>query len=435
MQQPLLTTAVNRDRPAQTASDSGNRKPLKQSGIDRYCNIVSKRSRSPSKSPANPAKVAKDSGAGTRYSIATKNRFDALTDKDDTSGQVPKAKSRGNTKSVTEEQVPRPVNKTPPVYFRGMMDTTLVERIKQLIGPKFTISPFKRGNIQECRIQTSDSDTYRKLVAYLESRKYSFYSFALKDTQGPKFVMMNIEYYVSTAEIKEELAHLGFKIKSIFAMWNRNKTPLNMFKIELDPSSGEDETNRFLELNLFMQRSIKIEIAKRRTEPIQCTNCNEFGHSKSYCHLENICVFCAGHHDSKSCDTANTDRKCSNCGEQHTANYKGCMIYKHERKSMHSIPATHKTNKKSFTYKKDEFKPLGISNTQPQQTFGGTNYANYADIVRRGDPNTSPRSDIEGAMIKLTLSMETFMTNMQNTIQTLVQTMNTLMNVIAKRMN
>lgn len=245
------------------------------------------------------------------------------------------------------------------------MDKTLVDKIKQLIGPKFPIFPFKRGNIPECRIRTSDSTAYRTLVAYLESRKYPFYSYALKNDLGPKFVMMNIEHYVSTVDIEEELTNTGFNMKPIFAMWNRKKKPLNMFKIELDPSTTEAETNRFLELNLFMHRSVKIETAKRRTESIQCTNRNEFGHSKSYCRLENICVFCTGLHDSKSCDAAN--KKCSNCGEQQTANYKGCIIYNHEKRSMHCTPAVQENDKKTYAHNNNEFKPL-VKNETPAST-------------------------------------------------------------------
>lgn len=76
---------------------------------------------------------------------------------------------------------------------------------------------------------------------------------------------------------------------------------------------------------------------------------------------------------------------------------------------------------------------------QPQLTIGKSNYVNYVDIVKedtvRPVANISLNSVLEGAISKLTSSMETFMLNMQNTIQTLVQTINTLMNIVAKRMN
>ena len=59
-------------------------------------------------------------------------------------------------------------------------------------------------------------------------------------------------------------------------------------------------------------------------------NCQQYGHTKNFCTKSPVCVKCAGKHSSGDCshppgaDVA----KCALCGAQHTANYKGCSIYK-----------------------------------------------------------------------------------------------------------
>jgi len=67
----------------------------------------------------------------------------------------------------------------------------------------------------------------------------------------------------------------------------------------------------------------------KRTLP-QCTNCQKY--TKLLHQNYRTCVKCAGKHSSSSC-TINTKSgrtiiTCALCSKNHTANYKGCMVYK-----------------------------------------------------------------------------------------------------------
>lgn len=60
---------------------------------------------------------------------------------------------------------------------------------------------------------------------------------------------------------------------------------------------------------------------------VQCKTCQGFNHVKNNCHKAARCVKCAGHHYTKNCTKDHsTTPKCANCGEGHTANYRGCMV-------------------------------------------------------------------------------------------------------------
>jgi hypothetical protein len=69
----------------------------------------------------------------------------------------------------------------------------------------------------------------------------------------------------------------------------------------------------------------------RSTGAAQCYRCQEFGHSSLTCKLSQKCLKCAGPHRASDCNAEKTDFRCANCGENHTANYKGCRMHPDNR--------------------------------------------------------------------------------------------------------
>lgn len=78
--------------------------------------------------------------------------------------------------------------------------------------------------------------------------------------------------------------------------------------------------------------------------PTQCSNCQDFGHGTENCHLKPKCIRCGGQHASEKCPhlpitdpgDSSTEKpkipdekvQCANCGDKHTANFKGCNYRK-----------------------------------------------------------------------------------------------------------
>jgi len=78
-------------------------------------------------------------------------------------------------------------------------------------------------------------------------------------------------------------------------------------------------------------RGMRVEVTPYRKTKLlpQCKNCQSWGHTKSYCHKEPRCVKCAGKHSTDSCKKPKEiPPKCYNCGENHPANYRGCVVAK-----------------------------------------------------------------------------------------------------------
>ena len=72
----------------------------------------------------------------------------------------------------------------------------------------------------------------------------------------------------------------------------------------------------------------------------QCGNCQQYGHTKSYCRRCPICIKCAGDHSSKNCPQQNRskDIKCVLFNGNHRANYKGCLVYHEIKKQKNPTP-------------------------------------------------------------------------------------------------
>lgn len=65
-------------------------------------------------------------------------------------------------------------------------------------------------------------------------------------------------------------------------------------------------------------------------QPVRCYRCQRFGHMGNQCHGKPRCSKCGGEHEWKECKEENM--KCCNCGEAHSAAYKGCSKFEDEKK-------------------------------------------------------------------------------------------------------
>jgi len=84
-----------------------------------------------------------------------------------------------------------------------------------------------------------------------------------------------------------------------------------------------------LKINKLGHQLVSVERPLRSSDAPQCHRCQQFGHTKNYCRRPFACVKCAGTHPSTECKKdKNADPKCVNCEGRHTANYRGCQVFK-----------------------------------------------------------------------------------------------------------
>jgi len=100
--------------------------------------------------------------------------------------------------------------------------------------------------------------------------------------------------------------------------------------VDLEPT---EQSNDIYNLKSLLHTLIKVEEPYKHKSISQCSNCQEYGHTKSYCGYPTRCVCCGAQHTTSDCPTfCDAPPKCALCSGDHPSNYKGCLIYIQRRK-------------------------------------------------------------------------------------------------------
>lgn len=106
-------------------------------------------------------------------------------------------------------------------------------------------------------------------------------------------------------------------------------TPLNLFAISFEKS---DDIEKIFEIKTIANMLVVIEPVRPnpKTTLVQCKACQAFDHTAKYCNYTPHCVRCAQEHLTTDCPLPKfiPNPKCANCGQNHPANYLGCLIAK-----------------------------------------------------------------------------------------------------------
>ena len=100
--------------------------------------------------------------------------------------------------------------------------------------------------------------------------------------------------------------------------------------------------NLLKDVREILRFQISIQDFKNPSKSIQCFRCQNFGHKAEFCNLKNRCVKFDGNHNTRACvKAAGTPPKCTNCGGEHPANYRGCPTAKQyeERRGVTRAPS------------------------------------------------------------------------------------------------
>lgn len=413
-----------------------------QTGMDRYITITKKRKLSPQKAKA--AKITKVNAVSNTYEHPTTsssaNRFAILSDN-----------STDNHNNGTDDVSTNGNVRPPPIFLREAISSDLVKSLTTIVGNNnFHVVSQRKGNIKETKIQIYNEKNYRIVSNYLNEAKKSYYTYQLKSSKGLVVVIKGIESSVDPEEIKIALDHLGFETKLVINIFNKNKVPQPMFKVELAPSASKlrrNDIHPIYNLRYLLHRRVQVEEPHKRNGPVQCTNCQEFGHTKSYCTLRAVCVACGDFHQVAHCTLKKDDKeniKCGNCGKPHTANYRGCEVYIALKQRLNQRVQTVRNQPSSRSLN------FPNANTAFNAVTPGISYAN-ALRSEKNPPNISRSNDhpqniplnnnqtqniplnnvgLESTMNAFIQSMNVFMQTMTATMQDLSKTQGQMLQIL-----
>lgn len=256
--------------------------------------------------------------------IKSSGRFDALNI------DVPPEVSINST-SAKVNVSPKP----PPIIIRNFEDINirdLRDTVKTIHG---SLMKILRNSIV---VYADNVEHFNQLVNIFKEKKYTFYTYTIKNQRPKILVAKGIHPETEPDEIRDELISRGYKALKVYPMFKKLKDTNGVEKQAKLPwfTISFDSTTKISEVKLVTGccgYRVSWE-AKRKLSVTQCRRCQEFGHVASACFLNYRCVKCAESHTPGTCPiNAKIDEsqeetrvpvKCANCGEGHVASFSGC---------------------------------------------------------------------------------------------------------------
>jgi Associated with zinc fingers len=222
-----------------------------------------------------------------------------------------------------QEKSPK-TERPPPIFIKNVTNiNALLKNITGVNPGEFSHST--TNNNLKLVIKTVEG--YRNTIKYLESTTAEYHTFQLKSEKAFRVVIRGLHPSCDTGLMMEELRDLGFEpIQMLPVRHPVTKQLLPMFFLDLKPAVKNIEIYNMKKL---YHAIIKVEPPKPRRTVIQCTRCQDYNHTKHFCHQRPRCVKCDGMHPSEKCPKpSDTPPVCVNCKGPHTANYRGCPVHK-----------------------------------------------------------------------------------------------------------
>jgi hypothetical protein len=311
--------------------------------------------------------------------LCKQNQYQALIDHS-YSGSTPKV-SDFDMDNEEEISVKKP-GKLPPIFIYDVNNhQEIIKDITSNVSGEFSTQ--LRG--QSFKINVSTIDDYRKLTKFYDESNIKYHTFQNLQDKKLEVVIRNIPTSLSENELKTELSDLNYPVLKVTRLLNKDKMPYPLCVVELE---NNEEGKEIFNLEKLCYAIVRVEPKRKSNNIPQCTRCQRYNHTKNFCKLDPRCVRCLGQHHYSDCPKPKSETpQCVNCGESHTANFRGCKLHQ-ELKSKSAKKALGKPNNKSYiTTNETEAanpvqSPSTLNETDFPQTLGSVTKS-FANAVKR----------------------------------------------------
>lgn len=386
-----------------------------------------------SKSKRNLSSTSNDSSTETSKKnkpiFASSNRFTVLENEYDNVGvENIEAKKTGINSDIENE--PIKIKPPPPIFVRGLLDFVAFRNI--LINLVGINNFFVKATSKNLKIQSINSDTYRSIIKYLKESKAEYHTFQPYEDKSFRIVVRNLHPSTPTTEIGIAIQEIGYTVRNVTNVLHKiTKSNLPIFFVDLEPA----EINKdIFHINTLLNTKIKIEEPYKRRDIIQCINCQEYGHSKTYCAYPSRCVRCNSNHPTSACTkTKDQPPVCVLCGGNHTANYRGCQIHKNLQKLHYgkSIPNNKSEKKSNINYSNIVKGDGDISDSAHVSPPDLTDSSSFPHLSQK-PPRIKSQNNTENSHESIAIQLSSFITEFKLIINPLISLLTTVIDKLLK---
>lgn len=389
----------------------------------------------------DPRTLIPNDNIENNYNVKTSNSFEMLNNLSDNSDKM-------DDTSVPTTQSNDKQNKPPPIFLKTAVDYKQFCKLLTDTAGKQSFSCV--ATIRGITVRPSTPDAYRKIVTLFRQENVQFHTYQLHEDKAYRFVIRGLHPSIPHEDIKEELEQLGHKVRLISNVFSRQKQALPLFFVDIEPNTNNSEV---FTIKSLLNSIIQVEEPRKKRQIVQCIRCQQYGHTRSYCNYCAKCVKCGQNHDASACPKKAEDHPtCANCGEQHPANYRGCIVHKqlqqrrspqyssdsktqitrqhkYQASDFPQIPGSHRTTHTSQSRLTQNVRhPPAIVSSSSTQASGNNissnheqsnnninnNTISYSNIVNRSSPVSSSSPHLNSR----SLAHDSLLNNTQTTLGT-----------------
>ncbi|UYV79488.1 hypothetical protein LAZ67_17002858, partial [Cordylochernes scorpioides] len=244
----------------------------------------------------------------------------------------PPNKDTENPDKGPNNPTPNPKIRIPPIKISGVTEWSgLREGLINCTQKKPEFSTSGR----HINVQTHSVTDYRTATRWLEERHYTFHFKILDEEKNLRIVVRGLDCCITIPEIQEDLDNKGFHMTKIVRLRRAGtKEELPLIQVTLPKTPKNKDIYNITDI---CDMKCRVEAYRAPKGPGQCHRCQSFGHSKFECRETPKCVKCGENHFTSECSKQKEVLpKCANCQGQHTANWRGCPLYKKINKDIPS---------------------------------------------------------------------------------------------------
>jgi len=368
--------------------------------------------------------------------FASTNRYAILDNENNENNNTDLNKTKSDENSNANMELDEiKIKPPPPIFVRGLLDFAAFRTVLiKLVGINNFLVKSTSKNI---KIQSSNSDTYRSIIKYLKESKAEYHTFQAQEDKSFRIVVRNLHPSTPTVDIGIAIQEVGYTVRSVTNVLHKTtKNKLPIFFVDLEPAEINQD---IFYLNSILNTKVKIEEPYKRREIIQCINCQEYGHSKTYCAYPSRCVRCNSNHSTSACTkTSNQPPVCVLCDGAHTANYRGCQVHKNLQKLHHSKSnSNNKFNKRSNINYSNIVKGEGVksdsTHTSPPDLTDTSSFPQLSQKPPqiKSQNNTSQNSN-ENSHESIAIQLSSFISEFKLIINPLISLLTTVIDKLLK---
>lgn len=270
-------------------------------------------------------------------------------------------------------------NKPPPIIISNLENYSNMNKILKEANIDYKANVL---NNNQLKLNVATDIHYRDISKLLNNENVEWHSFENKQTRPIRVVARNLHPTYDTEEIKSDLLKQGLKAIDVHNKIKKSKInektiiiPLPLFVLTFE---NTEDINKIFDITYICHTKVIIEPLRRNTSLPQCKKCQRYGHTQKFCQRKPVCVKCAGDHLTVNCDLPKDNKaKCFNCGGDHPANYRGCMVAKELQKRRDGLLK----NKSKDGESKDQQKSFQSKKVSKEMS--------YASAAMRGSSETA----------------------------------------------